>query len=186
MIAAARLGSRNHGGESAWREGGGDEASPISLRVRDLTSSRRFYSEVLGFVPSSCAASPDPRSVLVSPMLASGLRSIVLTRTQAPHEANGLLLELETTGELLDRYILARLNGAPTSGLVSRGRMLMTRVQDPDGHWIELRAARRDEHGRNDEDRRTRRSTSRWARYPEIEEDGYCREPEAGPGDDQE
>jgi hypothetical protein len=49
--------------------------------------------------------------------------------------------------------------------------MLMARVQDPDGHWIDLRATRRDEHGRADDDRRTRTPASRWARHSEDESD---------------
>jgi len=183
MIAVAPAGtSRDQDGGVGRRQEGGGGPSPISLRVRDLESSRRFYSQVLGFVSASAGYS-DLRSVLVSPLLANGFRSIVLTRARASHEVSGLLLELETTGELLDRYILARLTGAPTSGLTSRGRMLMARVQDPDGHWIELRATRRDDHGRSDEDRRTRRPASRWARHGDDEESPEPREQEQAPGD---
>ena len=187
MIAAAPRGviANDRDGGEGRRGEGGDGPSPISLRVRNLADSQRFYAEVLGFVPAHAGYS-DVKSVLVSPLLANGFRSIVLTRTQAGHEVSGLLLELETTGELLDRYFLARLTGAPTSGLTSRGRMLMARVQDPDGHWIELRATRRDEFGRDDEDRRTRRPASRWARHSEDEggRDVVEQEPSRGESDD--
>src|SRR5262249_50145760 len=112
MIAAAPVvvpaKHQGGGGPPSPEDGGGERPSPICLRVRDLARSQRFYSEVLGFIADGDAACSDQRSVLVSPLLANGFRSIVLTRVEAAHEVSGLLLELETTGELLDRYILAR------------------------------------------------------------------------------
>src|SRR6185503_6572508 len=77
MIAAGpglALSRNGETGPRAW--GSGDGSSPISLRVRDLASSRKFYSEVLGFVAATAGYS-DASSVLVSPLLASGFRSIV-------------------------------------------------------------------------------------------------------------
>jgi hypothetical protein len=116
--------------------------APIELSVRDIATSRKFYSDLLGFVPAAEYGYSDNRVVLVSPLLANGYRSIVLSRGRAGN-SHGLLLELETAAELLDRYLLARLLGASTGPLLSRGRNLLVTVQDPDGHMIELRSANR-------------------------------------------
>src|ERR1044071_8756372 len=123
MITAAtefHATSTGHGTPGLAREGGGHPS--ITLRVRDVQASRRFYAELLGFVAAGGCGYSDGQAVLVSPLLANGFRSIVLTRAASPAAATGILLELETTSELLDRYILAKLLGAKTSGLVRRGR----------------------------------------------------------------
>jgi hypothetical protein len=143
----------------------GDGPPPITLHVEDVARSRQFYAEVLGFVGSVDSGDSDSRAVMVSPLLANGYRSVVLSRSRGPNSASGLLMELETTTELLDRYILARLMKAPTRPLTSRGRVVMTGVQDPDGHWIELRATGRHEFGRSEDHPARRARASRWGRH---------------------
>ena len=137
--------------------------APIELCVSDLARSRKFFSDLLGFVPAEGYGYSDRRVVLVSPLLAQGYRCIVLTRDRRRGYATGLLLELETTTELLDRYILARLLGATTSPLVSRGRTLVVSILNPDGHKIELRTS---PHPRSElsADVSAQGSTARWGR----------------------
>src|SRR4051812_23474777 len=104
MIAANTCALRTTSDIGAgWRSPssfGGDGPAPITLHVRDLEASRRFYSELLGFVPSPDAGYSDAEAVLVSPLLARGFRSIILSRSPKAHAVTGLLLELETTAEL--------------------------------------------------------------------------------------
>jgi catechol 2,3-dioxygenase-like lactoylglutathione lyase family enzyme len=114
--------------------------TPVVLRVTDLDASRKFYFDLLGFVPAEGYGYSDNRLVLVSPLLAHGFRSIVLTRDRLAATSHGLILELETSAELLDRYLLARLLGARTTPLMTRGRSLTVGVTDPDGNELELRA----------------------------------------------
>jgi catechol 2,3-dioxygenase-like lactoylglutathione lyase family enzyme len=149
-----------------------DGPSPITLRVQDIGASQHFYAELLGFVPAAGSGYCDGEAILVSPLLANGFRSIVLTRSARPGEASGLRLELETTSELLDRYILARLLGAATKPLATRGRTLMTSILDPDGHRIDLRANYLDNSPRTDDGCRSRPGASRWARH----NDDPCRD----------
>jgi hypothetical protein len=137
------------------------------LHVQDLGASQHFYAELLGFVPAAGCGYCDGEAILVSPLLANGFRSVVLTRSLRSDAASGLILELETTSELLDRYILARLFGAATTPLVTRGRTLMTSIQDPDGHRIDLRANHADPSARSEDGRRSHASASRWARFSE-------------------
>jgi catechol 2,3-dioxygenase-like lactoylglutathione lyase family enzyme len=113
----------------------------IELGVSDLARSRAFYADLLGFVPAEGWGYSDSRVTLVSPLLAHGYRYLVLTRSRGTTGGGGMLLELESLAELLDLYMLARLLGAETSQLVTRGRTLSVCVIDPDGHRIELRAA---------------------------------------------
>ena len=115
--------------------------TPVVLFVSDLETSRKFYFDLLGFVPAEGYGYSDHRLVLVSPLLAHGYRSIVLTRSPRSASAHGLILELETGAELLDRYMLARLLGARTTPLVTRGRSLTFMVIDPDGNELELRGS---------------------------------------------
>jgi catechol 2,3-dioxygenase-like lactoylglutathione lyase family enzyme len=118
----------------------------VELRVKDLAASRKFYADLFGFVPAEGYGYSDGRLVLISPLLAHGYRCIVLTRDPRAANADGVMLELETRAELLDRYILARLLNIQTSPLVSRGRNLLVSVHDPDGHRIDLRASHAHEH----------------------------------------
>ena len=113
----------------------------IELGVSDLARSRAFYADLLGFVPADGWGYSDTRVTLVSPLLAHGYRCLVLRRSRGAVGGGGMLLELESTAELLDLYMLARLLGAQTSQLVTRGRALSVSVMDPDGHRIELCAA---------------------------------------------
>jgi hypothetical protein len=114
--------------------------TPVILFASDLEAGRRFYFDLLGFVPAEGYGYSDSRLVLVSPLLAHGFRSIVLTRNGRTAASHGLILELETGAELLDRYMLARLLGAPTTPLLTRGRCLSVIITDPDGNSLELRA----------------------------------------------
>jgi catechol 2,3-dioxygenase-like lactoylglutathione lyase family enzyme len=116
-------------------------APTIELAVSDLGRSRAFYADLLGFVPAEGWCYSDTRVLLVSPLLAHGYRCLVLSRDRRRAGMGGMMLELESRGELLDLYMLARLLGAPTSPLVTRGRTLAVTVRDPDGHRIELRAS---------------------------------------------
>lgn len=113
-------------------------ASPVVLFVADLETARKFYFDLLGFVPAEGYGYSDNRLVLVSPLLAHGFRSIVLTRDRRAATSQGLMLELESSSELLDRYMLARLLSAPTSPLLTRGRALTVSIKDPDGNDVEL------------------------------------------------
>ncbi|HYE61926.1 MAG TPA: VOC family protein [Phycisphaerales bacterium] len=113
-------------------------ATPVVLWVADLEVARKFYFDLLGFVPAEGYGYTDNRLVLVSPLLAHGYRSIVLTRDQRGATSHGLLLELESSSELLDRYMLARLLGAATTPLLTRGRSLTVGIKDPDGNDLEL------------------------------------------------
>jgi catechol 2,3-dioxygenase-like lactoylglutathione lyase family enzyme len=124
----------------------------IELGVSDLGRSRAFYADLLGFVPADGWGYSDTRVTLVSPLLAHGYRCLVLRRSRRA-AGGGMLLELESQSELLDLYMLARLLGAETSQLVTRGRSLSVNVLDPDGHRIELCAAHRE-----------RESAERWGR----------------------
>jgi catechol 2,3-dioxygenase-like lactoylglutathione lyase family enzyme len=125
----------------------------IELGVSDLGRSRAFYADLLGFVPADGWGYSDARITLVSPLLAHGYRCLVLSRSRRAAAGGGMLLELESQAELLDLYMLARLLGAETSQLVTRGRSLSVNVLDPDGHRIELCAAHRD-----------RENAERWGR----------------------
>ena len=97
-------------------------APTIELAVSDLGRSRAFYADLLGFVPAEGWCYSDTRVLLVSPLLAHGYRCLVLSRDRRRAGMGGMMLELESRGELLDLYMLARLLGAPTSPLVTRGR----------------------------------------------------------------
>jgi hypothetical protein len=172
--AAGSSGGNNSSGPSGGSNHHGHD--PVTLRVSDLASSQRFYSELFGFVPAPGSGYSDMRIELISPLLANGFRSIILTNQTQPGNAEGLILELETAAELLDRHLLARLLHAQTTPLVYHGRTLSTSIQDPDGHRIELRATALPSHREADD---PAHGTSRWDRHPsELDQDRA----EAGPG----
>jgi catechol-2,3-dioxygenase len=120
--------------------------STVTLAVTDLDRSERFYREMFGFVRDSDCGFCDDAVTLTSPVLANGFQTLVLARHPSTPASHGLLLDLESPAELIDRHILARLMNVKSSEVLTRGRHLFTTLTDPDGHPIELRACR-DMHG---------------------------------------
>lgn len=113
----------------------------VELHANDLDASERFYTTLLGMAPDADAPAHPSRRVLRATDIDSTLPEIVLNRADSASAADSVLLELESSSELLDRYLIARLLNAPATSLHSSNGCLYARVRDPDGHRIELRAA---------------------------------------------
>ena len=111
---------------------------PLDLSVEDLERSAMFFERVFGMVRVADAADGV---TLRSPL--TGHRHLCIRLTTEPvAPATGFQVEMDSTDELLDVYMLAQLEGYGVGALGFRRGWLTATVNDPDGHLIELKAAR--------------------------------------------
>jgi hypothetical protein len=120
------------------------QAATPTLRVSDLGVSERFYRDLFGFVR---APGVEGGAVtLRSPLSAYAHVSIRLAPRDGSGsgdgcaEPGGFRMEVESSGELLDVYMLARLLGVEAEEPEFRRGLPVLRLLDPDGHQIEIEA----------------------------------------------
>lgn len=114
-------------------------AIPVVLQVTDLERSRQFYEQVLGL---EAAGGAGPDRLALGPKPGGRIqRQLLLATAPTAQRSRGLWIELESTGELLDIFMIAKLAGYPAARLVVHDGTLSATLFDPDGHPVQLTAS---------------------------------------------